>query len=80
MPPLDDDPLRDRVTAMEHALFGVGRDGGGVIGALGQLSKELHGFREEFQKLYRAVVIAAFSFVATVIGGTIVFLANGPTP
>ena len=69
--------LRERVTAMEHALFGVGSGGGGVIKALETLTAELHSFRKEFQSLYRAVVIASFSLVATVVGGVVVLLSSG---
>lgn len=76
MEPSEEIRQNERIASLEHAVFGVGDTGGGMIAEMRALREEFHGFREEVAGLYKMITIATFSLTGTIIGGVIVFLIN----
>lgn len=66
----------ERIAALEHAIFGVGDSGGGMVQEMRALREEFHGFREEVGRLYKMVTVATFSLTGTIMGGVVVFILN----
>lgn len=65
----------ERITILEHAMFGVG-DGGGMVEEIRALRTEFHEFRQDVADLSSKLVVATFATVGTIIGGIIVLLLN----
>ena len=76
--PTDDVEIRqnERITSLEHAMFGVGDAGGGMVDEIRGLRNEFHEFRQDVNDLSGKIVVATFATVGTIIGGVIVLLLN----
>lgn len=77
----------ERIAALEHAMFGVGGQGGGMVAEMKLLREEIHATRQEFsagltaaredlKSLYKTIAVSAVGVIGTIFGGLVLFVIN----